>query len=95
MSSAPANGGDNLTLIDGVGNAIEKKLFAMGIYTFEQVSKWNKSQQVWIGNELGFPGRPERENWVGEAKKLAKGEMTDHAKRVERGEITSSRKTDK
>ncbi len=93
LSSAPAGGGDNLTLIDGVGNAIEKKLFAMGIHTFDQVSKWTRDQQVWIGNELGFPGRPERENWVKEAKVLAKGGMTAHAKRVERGEVTSSRKT--
>lgn len=95
MASAPAGGGDNLTLIDGIGNALEKKLFALGIYTFDQVSKWNKDHQAWIGNELGFPGRPEREDWVGEAKTLAKGGMTEHAKRVERGEITSSRKTKK
>lgn len=93
MSAAPAGGGDNLTLIDGVGNALEKKLFALGIYTFEQISKWNKDHQVWVGNELGFPGRPERENWVAEAKVLAKGGSTEHSKRVERGEITTSRKS--
>ncbi len=93
--SAPAGGGDNLTLIDGVGNALEKKLFALGIYKFDQIAKWTKANETWIGNELGFPGRPERENWVAESKVLAKGGMTEHAKRVERGEITSSRKTKK
>ena len=93
--SEPASGGDNLTLIDGVGNALEKKLFALGIYKFDQIAKWTKDNEVWIGNELGFPGRPERENWVAESKVLAKGGMTQHAKRVERGEITSSRKTKK
>ncbi len=93
--SEPAGGGDNLTLIDGVGNALEKKLFALGIYKFDQIAKWTKDNETWIGNELGFPGRPERENWVSESKTLAKGGMTDHAKRVERGEITSSRKTKK
>ena len=95
MGSAPAGGGDNLTLIDGVGNALEKKLFSLGIYTFDQISKWSKDNETWVGNEIGFPGRPERENWVSEAKTLAKGGMTEHAKRVERGEITSSRKTKK
>jgi len=95
MSKAPSGGGDNLTLIDGVGNALEKKLFALGIYQFDQIAKWTKANETWIGNELGFPGRPERENWVAESKVLAKGGMTDHAKRVERGEITSSRKTKK
>ena len=95
MNKAPSSGGDNLTLIDGVGNALEKKLFALGIYKFDQIAKWTKANETWIGNELGFPGRPERENWVAESKVLAKGGMTDHAKRVERGEITSSRKTKK
>lgn len=95
MSNAPAGGGDNLTLIDGVGNALEKKLFALGVYKFDQIAKWTAANETWIGNEIGFPGRPERENWVAESKVLAKGGMTEHAKRVERGEITSSRKTKK
>lgn len=94
---ASARGGkpDNLTLIDGVGNALEKKLFALGIYHFNQVSKWNKDNEAWIGNELGFPGRPERENWVKESKILGAGGTTDHAKRVEAGKIKSSRKSKK
>jgi len=95
LSTMPDDGSDNLTLIDGVGNALEKKLFALGIYKFSQIEKWTKDNEVWIGNELGFPGRPERENWTAEAKILAKGGMTEHAKKVERGEIISSRKSDK
>ena len=95
LSSAPAGGGDDLTLIDGIGNAIEKKLFAMGIHTYDQIAKWNADQQAWIGNELGFPGRPERENWVSEASSLAKGATNNRPKRVDRGEIRSSRKSKK
>ena len=95
MSSAPSGGGDNLTLIDGVGNALEKKLFALGIYKFDQIAKWSKANEVWVGNELGFPGRPERENWVAESKVLAKGGTTAHSRKVERGEISTSRKTKK
>ena len=85
--------GDNLTLIDGVGTAIEKKLFALGIYHFDQIAKWTGGHETWIGNELGFPGRPERENWVKEAKILASGGMTEHAKRVEAGKVGTSRRT--
>lgn len=94
---AKARGGkpDNLTLIDGVGNALEKKLFGLGIYHFDQVAKWSKDNEAWIGNELGFPGRPERENWVKESKILGAGGTTDHAKRVEAGKIKSSRKSKK
>ncbi|MCB1451677.1 MAG: hypothetical protein KDJ67_16455 [Nitratireductor sp.] len=94
LSAKPKGGkGDNLTLIDGVGNAIEKKLQELGVWHFAQIAKWTADHQVWIGNEIGFPGRPERENWVGEAKILAAGGMTEHAKRVEAGEITTSRKS--
>ncbi|MBL1405199.1 MAG: hypothetical protein COC00_004375 [Rhizobiales bacterium] len=94
---AKASGGkpDNLTLIDGVGNALEKKLFALGIYHFDQVAKWSKDNEAWIGNELGFPGRPERENWVKESKILGAGGTTDHSNRVEAGKIKSSRKSKK
>ena len=89
--SVPANGGDDLTLIDGIGNALEKKLFAMGVYKYDQIAKWTKDNETWIGNELGFPGRPQRENWVSEAKKLAKGGASK-AKSSERGSITPKRK---
>jgi predicted flap endonuclease-1-like 5' DNA nuclease len=90
-----ARGGkpDNLTLIDGVGNAIEKRLFALGIYHFDQIAKLTDAEAIWLGNEIGFPGRVQRENWVSESKILAAGGMTDHAKRVESGEIASSRKS--
>jgi predicted flap endonuclease-1-like 5' DNA nuclease len=94
VSSKPQGGkADNLTLIDGVGNAIEKKLNALGIFHFEQIARWNAANQVWIGNEIGFPGRPERENWVGEAKILASGGTTAHARAVESGKIATSRKS--
>ena len=100
MGKAPkvltkARGGkaDNLTLIDGVGNAIEKRLFALGIYHFDQIAKMTDAEATWLGNEIGFPGRVQRENWIGESATLAAGGTTDHAKRVESGEIASSHKT--
>ncbi|MEM7289710.1 MAG: FtsX-like permease family protein [Pseudomonadota bacterium] len=93
VEGEPADGKDNLTLIEGVGNALERKLFALGVYRFDQIAHWNDDHCVWIGNELGFPGRPERENWVAEAKVLAEGGSTPHSKKVERGEIKTSRKT--
>ena len=93
LSAARGGEPDNLTLIDGVGNAIEKKMFKLGLFHFDQVAKLSAEEQKWLGNSVGFPGRPERENWVGEAKTLASGGTTAHARRVERGEIKSSRKS--
>lgn len=93
MKQARGGKADNLTLIDGVGNAIEQKMFKLGIFHFDQVAKMSKAELTWLGNMVGFPGRPERENWKGESKVLAAGGTTEHAKRVERGEIKSSRKS--
>ena len=69
---ANARGGkpDALTTVGGVGNAIEKKLFKMGIYHFDQIAELNADELVWLGHAVGFPGRPARENWSGEAKVL-------------------------
>ena len=94
LKAARGGKADNLTLIDGVGNAIEKKMFKLGIFHFDQVASMSKAELVWLGSAVGFPGRPERENWAGESKILAKGGMTDHAKKVERGTIKTSRKSD-
>ena len=95
LLSEPRGGkGDNLTLIDGVGNAIEKKMFKLGVYHFDQIAQMSKAEIAWLGTAVGFPGRPERENWQGEAKTLGEGGTTEHARRVERGQIKTSRKSD-
>ena len=62
---------DDLKVISGIGPFIEKKLNALGIYTFEQVSKFTDE----IANEVTdiiqfFPGRIQRDNWIGQAKDL-------------------------
>lgn len=93
LKKARSGGPDNLTLIDGVGNAIERKLHELGIYHFDQVAGWSDAEATWIGNEIGFPGRVQRENWIGDARTLARGGMTDHARRVEQGKIGTSRKS--
>ena len=93
LTAARDGKADNLTLIDGVGNAIEKKMFKLGIFHFDQVAKMNAAELTWLGNAIGFPGRPERENWKGEAKVLAAGGTTAHAKKVEKGQIKTSRKS--
>lgn len=93
LMAAKGGKGDNLTLINGVGNVLEKKLNKLGIFHFEQIAAWSAAEQEWIGKEVGFPGRVQRENWVGESKVLGSGGSTEHAKRVEAGEIDTSRKS--
>jgi len=67
----PAGAADNLKKISGVGPVLEKKLNALGIYTFEQVSNFTADDIERVDNELNFKGRIERDNWLQQAKELA------------------------
>ncbi len=65
---------DDLKRIRGIGPFIEKKLNAVGIYTFEQISKFDKNDIHTVTEAIAFfPGRIERDDWVGQAGKLKDG----------------------
>lgn len=72
ISAATPDQKDDLTQIKGIGSFLEKKLNALGIYTYEQVSQLdaNLVDKVTTAIEF-FPGRIERDDWVGQAKILA------------------------
>ncbi len=62
---------DDLKLISGVGPKLEETLNSIGIYTFEQVSKMTKEEYDLLDSlTKAFPGRAERDDWAGQAKKL-------------------------
>lgn len=63
---------DDLTRINGIGPFIEQKLNEQGIYTYAQISEWDAADISQITEAIGyFPGRIERDNWVGQALELA------------------------
>ena len=64
---------DDLKLISGVGPKIEVILHELGIYTYAQVAAWKKVEREWVDSYLNFKGRIERDDWVKQAKALAKG----------------------
>lgn len=64
---------DDLKLISGVGPKIEGTLHELGIFTFAQVASWRKAEREWVDGYLSFHGRIERDDWVKQAKALAKG----------------------
>ncbi|MEM8524011.1 MAG: helix-hairpin-helix domain-containing protein [Bacteroidota bacterium] len=62
---------DDLTLINGVGPFLEKKLNEVGVYTYAQVSSWSTEEVSKITRDIGFfPGRIEQDNWVAQAARL-------------------------
>jgi len=64
---------DDLKMISGVGPVLEGKLNAIGIITFAQVAAMKKADIARLEAHLAFPGRVERDDWIKQAKALAKG----------------------
>lgn len=71
---------DDLKLISGVGPKLEGVLNGLGIYKFEQVAKWKKAEREWVDGYLKFKGRIDRDDWVKQAKALAKGGEAEYIK---------------
>jgi fructose transport system ATP-binding protein len=71
MSAEKVNAGDNLLLIKGIGPVNDKKLRAHGIASFKQIADWKKTDIVAVEKYLEFDGRIAREDWIGQAKRLA------------------------
>jgi NADH-quinone oxidoreductase subunit E len=75
LLTAPRGGkGDDLGLIWGVADKLADKLNAMGIWHFDQISKWTPANVAWFESEMdGFKGRIERDKWIEQCEKLASG----------------------
>ena len=62
---------DDLKRISGIGPFIETKLNALGIYRFEQISRFNDEDIDKVNDAIEFfPGRVRRDDWRGQAKGL-------------------------
>lgn len=73
IGTATLQQADDLKVIVGVGPFLEKKLHAIGIYTFRQIASFTKEDVDKVNDIIEFfPGRIERDNWVGQAAELAK-----------------------
>lgn len=72
LLEAPLRGKqDDLTAINGIGKAIERKLQALGVFHYSQIAQWNVQEAGWIERNIGFAGRVTREEWVLQALKLS------------------------
>ncbi|MBS1167222.1 MAG: rpsB 1 [Proteobacteria bacterium] len=64
---------DDLRRIRGIGPQNTTRLNALGIYHLDQIAAWTPAEARWVGAYLAFPGRIEREDWIGQAKALVSG----------------------
>lgn len=62
---------DDLKKIKGIGEFVEKKLNALGVYHFKQVANFDAKDIEKVNDAIEFfPGRIKRDNWVGQAKMI-------------------------
>ena len=62
---------DDLKEIKGIGIFIEKKLNALGIYTYAQIARFNEQDEQIVNAAIEFfPGRIARDEWVSQAREL-------------------------
>lgn len=78
--SVKASTPDDLKLIKGIGPVIEQKLNAEGIMTFAQIAAWKAADRKAFNERLSFSGRIEREEWVKQARALARRPKKDARK---------------
>ena len=88
LKKARSGGADDLKLIKGVGPKLEQLLHKLGVFHFDQVAGWRKKEVEWVDENLeGFKGRVSRDEWVKQAKVLAKGGATEFSSRVKKGGV--------
>ncbi len=64
---------DDLKLIKGIGPKFEADLHGKGVYYFRQIANWKKKDVEVVEKVIdSIPGRIERDEWVPQAKGLAK-----------------------
>ena len=76
----PEGKADDLKMIAGVGPKLEKTLNKLGFWHFGQIAKWTKKDIAIVDDELSFKGRIERDDWVKQAKALAKGGRDEYVR---------------
>lgn len=69
----PAGEPDDLKKISGVGPVLEGKLNDLGITRYDQIAAFTPEDVARVDDLLNFKGRVERDDWIGQAAKLAKG----------------------
>jgi len=71
FGKASKSNSDDLTKLNGIGPYIEQRLNEIGIYNYDQISRFTPEDIRKITELIDFfPERIERDNWVGQAYEL-------------------------
>ena len=87
LTSPKSSGKDELIKIKGINNKIESDLNNLGIYHFEQISKWSNKNCEWVEEFLLLPKIVRANQWVEQAKVLLSGRDTEYSLQLENGKV--------
>lgn len=73
LEAPEGEGADDLKQLRGIGPQNEQRLNEIGIFHLRQIAAWTPEEAAWVGSYLAFPGRIEREDWMGQAKAIIAG----------------------
>lgn len=78
-SPPPADAGDDLTQMKGVGPKLVERLNALGITRFAQIAALTQDQAEALDAQLGnFQGRMARDRWIEQARFLAANDIAGY-----------------
>lgn len=83
LTTPRLSGKDSLIKIKGIDEKIENDLNNLGIYHFDQISKWSNKNCEWIEEFLLLPRVVRSNKWVEQAKILLSGNDTTYSLQVE------------
>jgi len=73
-AEAAATLADDLTRLVGIGPKLSASLAELGVTRFEQIAAWSAEELDSFDALLNLKGRAQRDAWVAQAQRLAKGE---------------------
>jgi predicted flap endonuclease-1-like 5' DNA nuclease len=72
LAAPREGGGDDLLAIKGIGPKLMGTLNEQGYYHYDQIASWTPEQVAWIDTNVeGVNGRASRDDWVGQARRIA------------------------
>ena len=75
---------DDLKQIRGISALIEDRLNMMGYTSYAQIAAWSQADIDRVSQQLDFRGRIERENWIEQARILARGGQNEFSRHQDR-----------
>lgn len=81
----PAGGmPDQLQRVRGIGPKFEEKLNLIGIWHYRQIANWTNAEAEWVSRYLGFPGKVQQDDWIGQSNILVSGVDTEYSRKIDR-----------